>query len=136
MLLLKNAVIATMDPARPLAEAAVVDGDYFAYVGDGDSAEDFVRRCARGPWETEDLQGGFLMPGFHDSHMHFLHYVKSKNAVDLTGTASLAELGDRLRAGLARFDGSWGRAGTRSASPARSASPPAGTWTPSPPHIR
>lgn len=108
MLLLKNAVIATMDPARPLAEAAVVDGDYFAYVGDGDSAEDFVRRCARGPWETEDLQGGFLMPGFHDSHMHFLHYVKSKNAVDLTGTASLAELGDRLRAGLARFDGSGG----------------------------
>ena len=33
MLLLTNGTIATMDPARPMAEAAVVDGAYFAYVG-------------------------------------------------------------------------------------------------------
>ena len=33
MLLLTNGTIATMDPARPMAEAAVVDGSYFAYVG-------------------------------------------------------------------------------------------------------
>ena len=30
MLLLTNGTIATMDPARPMAEAAVVDGAYFS----------------------------------------------------------------------------------------------------------
>ena len=40
MLLLTNGTIATMDPARPMAEAAVVDGAYFAYVGGRADAED------------------------------------------------------------------------------------------------
>lgn len=44
MLLLTNGTIATMDPARPMAEAAVVDGAYFAYVGGRADAEDFARR--------------------------------------------------------------------------------------------
>ena len=39
MLLLTNGTIATMDPARPMAEAAVVDGAYFAYVGGRADAE-------------------------------------------------------------------------------------------------
>lgn len=57
MLLLTNGTIATMDPARPMAEAAVVDGAYFAYVGGRADAEDFARRFSRGAWETLDLQG-------------------------------------------------------------------------------
>ena len=48
MLLLTNGTIATMDPARPMAEAAVVDGAYFAYVGGRADAEDFARRFSRG----------------------------------------------------------------------------------------
>ena len=65
MLLLTNGTIATMDPARPMAEAAVVDGAYFAYVGGRADAEDFARRFSRGAWETLDLQGRFVMPGFN-----------------------------------------------------------------------
>ena len=49
MLLLTNGTIATMDPARPMAEAAVVDGAYFAYVGGRADAEDFTRRFSREP---------------------------------------------------------------------------------------
>ena len=77
MLLLTNGTIATMDPARPMAEAAVVDGAYFAYVGGRADAEDFARRFSRGAWETLDLQGRFVMPGFNDSLLHFIHYVKT-----------------------------------------------------------
>lgn len=109
MLLLKNGVIATMDPARPVAEAAVVEGEYFAYVGDCASAEAFARRFGKAGFETLDLDGRFVMPGFNDSHMHFIHYVKSKLSVDLFGTASLAELLERMRGGLARHDASGGR---------------------------
>ena len=88
MLLLTNGTIATMDPARPMAEAAVVDGAYFAYVGGRADAEDFTRRFSRGAWETLDLQGRFVMPGFNDSHLHFIHYVKTKLSVNLFGHRS------------------------------------------------
>ena len=109
MLLLTNGTIATMDPARPLAQAAVVEGDYFAYVGSAGEAEDFVRKFSPGGWETLDLRGRFVLPGFNDSHLHFIHYVKTKLSVDLFGAASLAEVQARLRRGLAGFDGSGGR---------------------------
>ena len=89
MLLLTNGTIATMDPARPMAEAAVVDGAYFAYVGGRADAEDFARRFSRGAWETLDLQGRFVMPGFNDSHLHFIHYVKTKLSVNLFGCTCL-----------------------------------------------
>ena len=133
MLLLTNGTIATMDPARPLAQAAVVEGDYFAYVGSAGEAEDFVREFSPGGWETLDLRGRFVLPGFNDSHLHFIHYVKTKLSVDLFGAASLAEVQERLRRGLAGFDGSGGRwllgeGWTRSSSPTCTASPPAGSW--------
>lgn len=134
MLLLTNGTIATMDPARPMAEAAVVDGAYFAYVGGRADAEDFARRFSRGAWETLDLQGRFVMPGFNDSHLHFIHYVKTKLSVNLFGCTSLAEVQERLRGGLAGWRpapaaGFWARGGTRSSSPASGAFPPAGSWT-------
>ena len=109
MLLLTNGTIATMDPARPMAEAAVVDGAYFAYVGGRADAEDFTRRFSRGAWETLDLQGRFVMPGFNDSHLHFIHYVKTKLSVNLFGCASLAEVQERLRRGLAGLEAGSGR---------------------------
>ena len=112
MLLLTNGTIATMDPARPMAEAAVVDGAYFAYVGGRADAEDFARRFSRGAWETLDLQGRFVMPGFNDSHLHFIHYVKTKLSVNLFGCTSLAEVQERLRRGLAGLEFAHGIPGT------------------------
>ena len=109
MLLLTNGTIATMDPARPMAEAAVVDGAYFAYVGGRADAGDFARRFSRGAWETLDLQGRFVMPGFNDSHLHFIHYVKTKLSVNLFGCTSLAEVQERLRRGLAGLEAGSGR---------------------------
>ena len=112
MLLLTNGTIATMDPARPMAEAAVVDGAYFAYVGGRADAGDFARRFSRGAWETLDLQGRFVMPGFNDSHLHFIHYVKTKLSVNLFGCTSLAEVQERLRRGLAGLEFAHGIPGT------------------------
>ena len=109
MLLLKNGRFATMDEAQPLAEAVVVDGELFAYVGDTAGAEEYVK--ARGCAEAEviDLDGGFVVPGFNDSHMHFIHYVKAKNSVDLFGVGSMEELKKRMRRGLKTADFRGGR---------------------------
>lgn len=109
MLLIQNARIATMDAARPFAQAAAVEGEYFACVGTNEEVRAFARAHSAGSLRTLDLEGGFLMPGFHDSHMHFIHYVKSRLSVDLFGTDSLPALKSRLRGGLERFDASDGR---------------------------
>ena len=46
MLLLTNGTIATMDPARPMAEAAVVDGAYFAAAFPGEPGRLWISRAA------------------------------------------------------------------------------------------
>lgn len=102
-LLIFNANICTMDPALPRASAAVVLANRFAYVGGFQGACDFVDALpARlvSPVERLDAQGRFMLPGFNDSHMHFLHYVKSKSSVDLSGSGSIEEVAARLSAAI------------------------------------
>jgi predicted amidohydrolase YtcJ len=45
-----------------------------------------------------DLHGAFVMPGFNDAHVHLADAGMTKLAVDLTGSASLAEMRQRVRA--------------------------------------
>lgn len=108
MRLFRNGSILTMDPARPAAQAVVTAGERVAYVGDTPSAEAFVKRYGPGGAEVVELAGRTLMPGFHDSHMHYIHYVKSRQTVDLRGARSIGELQERLRQGLGRLEpGQW-----------------------------
>lgn len=75
------------------AQAMAVRGDRIIAVGtDADVVE------LKGP-ETSvvDLQGRFVMPGFNDAHMHLTEAGFKKLTVDLTGSASLEELKDRVR---------------------------------------
>ena len=106
MLLLKNAVIASMDDKRPFARAALIDGERFVYVGDEAGAANWLKGART---EELDLQGRFVIPGFIDSHMHFIHYVKAKSSVDLFGCDSLAELKNRMRRGLEKYSPTSGR---------------------------
>jgi hypothetical protein len=59
----------TVAGANPWADAVAVRQDRIAWVGDQESLQDWI-----GP-ETRviDLQGGLLLPGFQDSHLH-LHW--------------------------------------------------------------
>lgn len=98
---IKNAKIATMDRENPIAESAVVLGEYFAYVGSEAGAEEFVNARPAEKFEVVDCGGMFMMPGFNDSHMHYIHYAKArKSAVSLTGCTSLKEVLDRMKEGL------------------------------------
>ncbi len=101
-ILIKNAKIATMDAKNPQAEAAVIVGDFFAYVGTEEGAEQYLEERGEVAEETVDCGGQFLMPGFNDSHMHYLHYSKAKkSAVNLSGCTSLKEVLDRMKDGFA-----------------------------------
>jgi len=67
-LLLTNANVMTMDPARPAASAIGVTAGRIVWVGEADDA----RAHLAGVAETRDLAGATLIPAFNDAHNHLL----------------------------------------------------------------
>ncbi len=67
-LLLFNGNIVTVDPAKPKAEAVLVEGETIRYVGSAREA------LAQAPANTIriDLKGKTVVPGFNDNHVHSL----------------------------------------------------------------
>ncbi len=105
MLFVKNGRIATMNPKMPWAQAAVAVGDRFAFVGDEAGARAFMRALPPEDTEALDLDGRLMTPGFHDSHMHYLHYVRAKTlSTDLSGAGSLNEMLELLAAAVKKRD--------------------------------
>jgi hypothetical protein len=66
-LALVNGRVWTGDPARPEAEAVAIAGARITAVGSNTD----IRKLAGGA-NTIDLGGAFVVPGFIDSHVHFL----------------------------------------------------------------
>ena len=98
--IIKNAVIATMDKENPFAESAIVKDGKFTFCGSLSEAESIVSPDAK----VLDCGGKFLMPSFNDSHMHYLHYVKTKLSVDLWGTVSVDDLVNKMSTAFEHFD--------------------------------
>jgi hypothetical protein len=90
-LLLVDAVVRTMDPARPRAAAVAVTGGRITEVGDDAAALAAGTR----PANVIDLKGATLIPGFHDAHNHMIGYGLSLTEIDLRA-GSLAEIYDRV----------------------------------------
>ena len=92
-LLLVNANVRTMDPARPRATAVAVAGGRIA--GVGDDAAEAAGGAAAG--NVIDLRGATLIPGFHDAHNHLIGFGLSLTEADLR-VGSLDELYARVAA--------------------------------------
>lgn len=85
-LLVRNAVIVTVDDATPRAHAlAVHRGRVFALDPDGVSAHAEI-----------DAQGAAVVPGFGDAHNHMAWFGASLDEVDLAGLTDLRALYDRV----------------------------------------
>lgn len=65
-LVLRNATVLTMDPARPSADAVAIVGDTVVAVG----TEAEVMAAAAPNATIVDLGGRVLLPGFNDAHCH------------------------------------------------------------------
>lgn len=78
-LVLLNGVVAALDDENPAAEAIAIKDGKILFVGTGSEAENYITD------ETEviDLNGKFVMPGFIESHAHFIGLGKSKQILDL-----------------------------------------------------
>lgn len=103
-LLFTGGHVYTADPANPWAEAvAVREGRILAVGRVAGLAE------LRGPHtEVIDLHGRLLLPGFTDSHIHFIEVALRSVQVDATGAASAQAVAGLVRARVAQTaPGAW-----------------------------
>jgi predicted amidohydrolase YtcJ len=104
-LLLVNAQVLTMDPARPRAAAVAVSGGRIAAVYDRPPGTADLPGVP--PSRVIDLGGATLLPGFHDAHNHMTGFGLSLAEIDLR-TGSLDELYARVAARAAATQaGEW-----------------------------
>lgn len=96
--------IATVDPARPEAEALAVRGDRIVAIGSRAEIE-----ALKGP-ETQvlDLKGALAVPGLIDAHSHFLGIGDAAIQLDLTKPKSFEEMVEMVRQAVAKTaPGEW-----------------------------
>ena len=90
--------IHTADDAWLSVEAVAIDDGRIVYVGSRRGAQ---ARVGRGT-EVIDLKGAALYPGFTDAHAHLRGIGERELTLNLEGTASVADLQQRLRARVAQ----------------------------------
>lgn len=83
-LVLTNGIITTVDPNLPEAEAVAVLGAHIVAVGTSDEVASWVGQDT----EVIDLEGRRAIPGFVESHGHFLGLGRAKMILDLTEGAA------------------------------------------------
>ena len=74
VLVLLNGKVVTVDEALPEAEAVAVQGDRIVAVGSNAEIEELIGPETR----VEDLDGRLAIPGFIESHGHFVSLGRSK----------------------------------------------------------
>jgi len=105
-LVLKSALVHTLNASRPRVEAVAVRGNRIVAVGANADVATLVGPTTR----VLDLTGRTIVPGFDDSHAHLLGIGFAHLDVDLVGTRSYAEVVDRVaRAVRTRKPGEWVR---------------------------
>ncbi len=103
-LVLRNGVVYTVDADMSLAEAVAIAGDKVLAVGTNQEIDGYVGSNTR----IIDLEGKVLIPGFIDSHYHFIGVGKREYHLDLDGTQSLQTFLDKVAQRVAETpEGEW-----------------------------
>ncbi|MFI6445871.1 amidohydrolase [Kitasatospora sp. NPDC050543] len=91
-LVFTGGTVFTADPARPRADALAVTGERISALG-RDATHELI-----GPGtQVVDLDGGLLLPGFQDAHVHAVYGGVELGECDLTGTTGVDEYLLRVR---------------------------------------
>lgn len=88
-----NAVIHTMDPQQPSAEAVAIHGNRILAIGSTKN----IRKLASNNTQIIDAKKRLVLPGFNDAHTHFLSGGFQLSSVDLRDASSPQEFADRIR---------------------------------------
>ncbi len=106
-LIIRNAKIWTVDKSHPNAQAVAVLGDRIVAVGSNDEVKAWHGAHTR----VIDAAGKLLLPGFNDSHVHFVDGGLALDSVQLNDATSAQEFARRI-AERAKID-TQGRMGYR-----------------------
>jgi predicted amidohydrolase YtcJ len=91
-LIITNAKIWTVDPQHPSAEAVAVLGDRIVAVGSSHDVDAW-----RGPaTRVVDAASKLVLPGFNDSHVHFVSGGLQLDSIDLNDATSAQEFARRI----------------------------------------
>lgn len=85
-LLFENGNFYTVDPSKPHAKVMAVAEGRIIYIGDT-----IPKRMMTESTEKVNLNGQFVLPGFFDSHLHFMDGGYSLIRIDLRNSASPAD---------------------------------------------
>ena len=91
-LLLWNGNVITMDDDHPRAEALLITDGRIAVVG---SNEEVCRLKGEG-WESIDLHGKTVLPGFIDTHVHLMATASVSAGIDLSEARSVEEVLEKV----------------------------------------
>ena len=92
-LFLFNGKIYTMDPKNPYTSALAIQERKIVAVGKNTQIKD---RIPRG-FKAIDLKGKTILPGFIDSHTHFVHFASNLDQIELKGVKSEKELALKIK---------------------------------------
>jgi predicted amidohydrolase YtcJ len=92
-LLIVNGRVQTMAPVDGTAEALAIRGNTIVRVG----TRTEVEKLRRPDSEVIDAHGSSVVPGFNDSHVHFLSGSLALDEVDLSGLTRLEDIQARIR---------------------------------------
>lgn len=100
-LIITGAKVYTVNPSQPWAEAVAVKGERIIFVGSSQQVRKFA-----GP-STRIIQAGgrLLLPGFQDSHLHFVSGSLNLTRIDLSETKTVAEMQEKIRRFAAEHPG-------------------------------
>ncbi|HYN24253.1 MAG TPA: amidohydrolase [Pyrinomonadaceae bacterium] len=92
-LIVFNARVHTMDSGKPTAEAVAVYDQRVVAVGSNKE----IKEMAGAGTRVIDAQGQMVLPGFNDSHVHFLSGGFQLSSVDLRDADTPEEFAERIR---------------------------------------
>jgi predicted amidohydrolase YtcJ len=103
-LVLRNGKIVTVDDKKPEAQALAARGDLIVAVGTNEEIQSYV-----GPnTKVIDLNGRLAIPGFIDSHAHFMSIGQAKMNLDLTKARTWDEIVSMVAAAVKKAKpGQW-----------------------------
>lgn len=103
-LVIINANVHTMDDAKPTAEAFAVMNNRIVAVGTTKEIKNFIGAQTK----VIDAHGKLVMPGFNDSHVHFLDGGSGLSSVDLRDAKTPQEFVERIKIFAAKLPkGRW-----------------------------
>jgi len=94
-LILTNANVITMNPARPAAGLVAIRGNKIWLVGDNDRLGEVQGSKSK----VIDCQGKTVVPGFNDAHCHIFGFIRKLGSIDLSPPAvgSIADIKAAVR---------------------------------------